>query len=76
MSQNAIVIKVLSFFRCIDVESLHFMTFSTKHHKGKIRKRDGHGKLRNGYGTVIKKYVKNIFKSVGTLPVDFLDLFF
>ena len=48
----------------IDVESLHFLTFSAKCHKCKIDKRDGHGKFGNGPGKVLEKYV---VKFVGTL---------
>ena len=39
----------------IDVESLHFRTFSTKRRECKIMKRDGHEKLTNGHGKVMKK---------------------
>ena len=49
----------------IDVESLHFPTFSTKCRECKMEKRDGHGQLRNGQGKVMEKY---FVKSVGTLP--------
>ena len=48
----------------IRVESLHFPKFSVKCCKCKIKKRDGHGKLRNGHGKVMTKYFVN---SVGTL---------
>ena len=34
----------------INLESLHFLTFSAKRHTCKIDKRVGHGKLRNGHG--------------------------
>ena len=47
-----------------DLESLHFLTYSAKRRKCKIRKIDGHGKSRNYHGKVMEKYV---FKSVGTL---------
>ena len=47
-----------------DIESLHFPMFSAKYCKYKIEKRDGHGKLRNSHGKVMKKY---FVKSVGTL---------
>ena len=43
----------------INVESSHFPMFSTKHHKRKIAKRDGHGKLTSGYGKVMEKNVKS-----------------
>ena len=39
----------------INVESLHFPMLSTNRYKCKIEKRDGHGKLRNGHGKVMKK---------------------
>ena len=45
----------------IDVESLHFPTFSAE---CKIEKRDGRGNLRNGHGKVMEKYC---VESVGTL---------
>ena len=35
-----------------DLESLHFPTFSAKHRKCKIGKRDGHGKSINGHGKI------------------------
>ena len=38
-----------------DLESLHFLMFSAKRHKFKIRERDGHGKSRNGHGKVMEK---------------------
>ena len=48
----------------IDVECLHFLTFSAKRRECKIEKRYGHGKLRNSHGQVMGKY---FVKSVGTL---------
>ena len=48
----------------IDVERPYFPMFSTKCHECKIDEKDGHGKLRNGHGTVMDKY---FVKSVGTL---------
>ena len=47
-----------------DLESLHFLMYSTKRHECKIGKMNGHGKSRNGHGKVMEKYV---VKSVGTL---------
>ena len=38
----------------IHVESPHFPMFSTKCCKYKIKKRDGHGKSRNGQGKVME----------------------
>ena len=35
-----------------NLESLYFLLFSTKCHKCKIGKRDGHGKSRNGHGKI------------------------
>ena len=43
----------------IDVESLHFPTFSTKCREGKMEKRDGHGQLRNGHGKIFCKVCGN-----------------
>ena len=51
-----VTIKELS----MNVESLHFLTFSAKHSKCKMDKIDGHGKLRDGHA-------KYFVKSVGTL---------
>ena len=41
----------------INVERLHFPTFSAKRCKCKISKRDGHGKLTNGHGKVMGENV-------------------
>ena len=46
------------------LESLHFPTFSAKYRDCKIRKREGHGNSRNGYGKVMEI---NVVKSVKTL---------
>ena len=40
----------------IDLEQMHFLTFSTKCHTNKIEKRDGHGKSRNCHKKVMEKY--------------------
>ena len=45
----------------VHLESLYFVTFSANE---KNKKRDSHGKLRNGHGKVMDKY---FVKSVGTL---------
>ena len=47
-----------------DLQSLQFLTFSTKCRTCKIGKQDGHGKSRNGHGKVMERY---FVKSVGTL---------
>ena len=52
--------KFVSFFATtkkliIRVESLHFPVFSTKCREYKIKKRDGHGKLRNCHGKVMEE---------------------
>ena len=44
----------------IDVEGLHFKTFSSICRKCKIGQRDGHGKSRNSHGIVIEKSWNNI----------------
>ena len=49
-----------------NLESTHFLMFSTKCRECKIGKRDGHGKSRNGHEKVLEKYV---VKYVGTLIV-------
>ena len=46
------------------VECPHFPMFSAKCRECNIKKRNGHGKLRNDHGEVMEKY---IVKSVGTL---------
>ena len=48
----------------ICIESPHFPMFSAKCHNCNIKKRDGHGKLRNDYEKFMEKY---FVKSVGTL---------
>ena len=50
----------------ICAESPDFPVFSAKCRECKIEKRDSHGKLRNGHGKVMEKYV---VKSVGTLII-------
>ena len=47
-----------------NLESPHFLMFSTKCRECKIGKRDGHGKSRNGHGKVMEKY---FVKYVGAL---------
>ena len=47
-----------------DQESPQFPRFFAKRRECKIRKKDGHGKSRNGHRKVMDKY---FFKSVGTL---------
>ena len=46
------------------LESPHFLTFSAKRRKLKIKERDGHGKSRNGHGQVMDKSWKNILSSL------------
>ena len=55
-----------------NLESPHFPMFSENCRKCKIRKRDGHGKSRNGHGKVMDKY---FFKYVGTLKQKLINLF-
>ena len=50
-----------------NLESLHSPTFSAKCRECKIRKRDGHGKSRNGHVKVMERY---FVKCVGTLSQD------
>ena len=47
-----------------NLESLYFQTFSTKCPECEIRKRNGHGKSRNGNGIIREKY---FVKYLGTL---------
>ena len=54
-----------------DLESRYCPTFSAKCLECKFRKREGHGKSRNGHGKVMDKY---FVKSVGTLLMTFTPI--
>ena len=56
-----------------NLETPHFLTFSTKCRECKFGKRDAHGKSRIGHGGVMEKY---FIKSVGTLAYGFRGVFY